>query len=384
MTKLQKVISETEFWWDKVEKDVPIIFWGCGNNAHIIQKVLAEKGIRPTAYCDNNKQLQAGTFNGIKILSYDEMKQNYEKYIIIITTAIRSAMEIVEQLRLAGEMNPVYHMENPFKVEDGLLSKEELAENIQSYQEIFDWLEDEQSKQIFAENIIFRMTGDKRKLVDFSDGNTFFDEKIIPKRSDYSYMDIGAYTGDTLLRFYAFCQGNYHKIYAAEPDKGNFASMQDLVKYGRIERVQLFPYGCWDKPDTLTFYTIKDENKENFDSPNFFKNMSETMSNKFNISSDRFAEERIEVNTADNLLVGEQCDIIKINALAADFQALKGCKETIKRYQPIIVGEYGTQKENLTDMILYLKQLNPNYKLILREKKIFGDYKTVYYALERG
>ena len=383
MSVLQEEIIGTELWWDKIDNEIPIIFWGCGNNAHIVRKELGKKGIYPTVYCDNNKELQNTIFDGIKILSYDEIRNVYDKYVIILTTAIKGAFEVVEQLKLAGEKNPVYHMEKAFKVEDEMLEKDDVLENIQKYQEVFDWLGDELSKKIFVENIKFRMTGDKRILAKFSDGDTFFDEKIIPKRSDYSYMDVGAYTGDTLLRFYAFCQGKYNKLYASEPDKGNFAAMQKLIKYGRLEQVRLFPYGCWDKEDILTFYTIKDENKENFDSPNFYKNMNETVPNRWKIPIDKFVEEKIAVNTVDNLLAGEKCSIIKINALAADFRVLKGCRNTINRYKPIVVGEYGTKKENLTDMMIYLKQLNPDYKLVLREKKIFGDYKTVYYAIDR-
>ena len=74
----------------------------------------------------------------------------------------------------------------------------------------------------------------------YIDGNTFFDEKLIPMSEHYSYVDVGAYTGDMLLRFYAFCGGKYDAIYAVEPDKGNFSSLERLVKYGKLEDVFLF------------------------------------------------------------------------------------------------------------------------------------------------
>ena len=44
------------------------------------------------------------------------------------------------------------------------------------------------------------------------DGDTFFDDKLIPVSDKHSYVDVGAYTGDTLLKFYAFSRGRYKKI----------------------------------------------------------------------------------------------------------------------------------------------------------------------------
>lgn len=382
MSVMGKILAEDNLLWNKLDDTLPIIFWGCGNSMYLVKDVLKEKEIVPTVYCDNNSELVGTQIEGIPVLSYKQIKERYSQYILILTVAINNAIPIMEQLKREQEKNPVYHVEHPFKVEDGFLNYETLESKYEAFQRVYEKLQDEVSKKIFVENINFKLGGNKLPLLDYIDGDSFFDTKIIPKSEHYSYMDVGAYTGDTLLRFYAFCEGQYDKLYAVEPDTGNFKSLSDLIKYGRLDNVSLFHVGGWDKKGKLTFYTVEDKNNTNFDSPNFFKGMEGMGHNSWGISKEEYGTETIKVDTVDNILNGEKCNVIKINAVGADYQVLRGCKKTIEQYKPILVGEFGAQKEHYIDLLSEICEYNPGYKLYLRQKMIFGDCKTCFYAIE--
>lgn len=376
------IIKKEELVWNSISMDIPVIFWGCGNNSYIVKKLLLAKGIIPTAYCDNNPKMTGTIIDGVEVLSYEQVRERYKRYYMILTVAVNNALPILEQLKQAGEKNPIFHMEKPFKVDDEMLEYDYLESKWEEFKEVYEMLADEQSKKLFVENVNFRLSGNKVRLVQYIDGDTFFDRKLIPSSEHYSYVDVGAYTGDTLLRFYAFCGGKYDAIYAVEPDKGNFLSLEKMVKFGRLERVHLFQVGGWDCKDELTFYTMNNSNSKNFDSPNFFKNVVETVSSSWNIENKNHVEQKIIVDTVDHLLQGRECTLLKINALAADFQTLKGSVETIKQYKPVIVGEFGTRKENLTKMLLFMKEKNSSYHIYLRQKMIFGDCKTIFVAVD--
>ena len=377
-----KLMASEKILWNADFKNIPIIFWGCGNSMHVMKDVLKEKGISPSAYCDNNSQLIGKMIDNIPILSYKQIRERYEHYLIILTVAINNAIPIVEQLKKEHEKNPIFHVEHPFKVEKGFLEYESIEERIEDFETVYGLLQDELSKDIFVNCINFKLTGNKLPLLRYVDGDTFFDKEIIPKSYDYTYVDVGAYTGDTLLRFYAFCEGRYNRIYGIEPDTGNYNALCELVKYGRLERTSLFHVGGWNQKGELRFYTVANENNLNFDSPNFFKWLEDSNVNSWGISRENYGMECIPVDTVDNLLQENKCDIIKINALGADYHVLKGCKKTIELYKPVLVGEFGAQKEHLTDLLYEMHKYNPNYKLYLRQKMIFGDCKTVYYAVE--
>lgn len=376
----ERVMKREEIIWNKDLTGVPVIFWGCGNNARIVKETLKGKGIVPCAYCDNSKDLIGNELDGVPVLSYEEVKERYKKYVLILTVAVENAQVIYSQLMDAKEMNPILHIEKAFKCEEGFLEFDDIEADLEKYEEIYEMLCDEQSKEIFVNHINFKLSGNKMSLLSFVDGDTFFDENIITYKDNYTYVDVGAYTGDTLMRFYAFCRGKYNAMYAIDPDKGNFQCMERLVKYARLKNVHLFNVGGWNEKGKLVFYTLANNEDENFDSPNFFKGMEETLPISCKVSGERYVEEIVPVDTVDNLLQGERCDVIKINALAADYQVLEGSRKTIERYTPVIVGEYGTQKEYLLEFLKVIKEIEPRYKIFLRQKRIFGDCKTIYIA----
>lgn len=384
MNFIDRIISREDLLWNRLDAEVPIVFWGVGSNMYAVRDTLEARKIRPAVFCDSNPGMWGKNIDGIPVISYESLKEHYSRYYIILTVAINNALEIVRQLRFEGEKNQIFHVEKAFKVGETFLEYNELESAVDIYENIYEMFADDLSKELFVENINFKLTGNKLTLVEFADGDTFFDSSLIPESKHYSYMDVGAYTGDTLLRFYAFCRGQYDKIYAVEPDNGNFQALKKLVKYGRLENVDLFHVGGWDRKDILTFYTVKGENKKNFDSPNFFEELKENMPVRWKIAQDEVFSEQVPVDTVDHLLKGKICNILKINALAADYETVRGAEETIRKYSPVLIGEFGTKKDNLTALLKYIHQINPSYKIYLREKKIFGDYKTVFYAVSHS
>lgn len=378
----ERVIKEEDLLWNVTKSGTPIVFWGCGNSMYAVKESLAEKGLVPTAFCDNNKDIVGTYIENVPVLSYEQVKERYPDYIIILTVAINNAIPIMNQLREQNEKHPIYHIEHSFKVEDGFLEYSYLEEHIDEFEAIYQALQDEKSKDIFVQNINFKLSGNKMLLLEYVDGESFFDKTLIPASEHYSYMDVGAYTGDTLLRFYAFCGGLYDNLYAIEPDTGNYNAINRLVKYGRIDKVHVFHVGGWDSKGELTFYTVANKNTINFDAPNFFKDMQHTVANSWEIDKADYGKETMPVDTVDNLLQGAKCDVIKINALGADYQVLMGCRETIKKCKPVLVGEFGTQKEYVTALLNEMIKMNPNYKIYLRQKMIFGDCKTVYCVID--
>lgn len=129
MTEIEMQLIKEESNWNGIDKTLPIVFWGCGNNASIVKKLLEKKGICPTIFCDNNEKLWGTNVDGVEVVSYEELKRRYKHYVIIITTAIVGAIEIKKQLLCAGETNSILHIEKPFKVDDEFLEYDYMKRN---------------------------------------------------------------------------------------------------------------------------------------------------------------------------------------------------------------------------------------------------------------
>ena len=50
----------------------------------------------------------------------------------------------------------------------------------------------------------------------------------------YTYVDVGTYTGDTVIRFMMASGGVYNKIVAIEPDEINRTHMQSIMSDLRL------------------------------------------------------------------------------------------------------------------------------------------------------
>jgi FkbM family methyltransferase len=197
------------------------------------------------------------------------------------------------------------------------------------------------------------------------------------------YVDVGAYTGDTLIRFYAFCSGRYKKIITLEPDKNNFSKMSTLIKAARLDNIELHNIGVWDKKDILVFNTIT--NIDNFENGNIFRdaelNTGMMHRKKLNTASSKSIGITIPVEKLDTLIHSESVTIIKTNAVAADLQVLQGAEEIIKDHKPAIITDWGSTPGQLLTIPLLLCKFRPDYKFYLRQKYIFNDSKTVLYAV---
>ena len=66
------------------------------------------------------------------------------------------------------------------------------------------------------------------------------------------YADLGAYRGDTVLEFIQ-AAGSYRQIFAVEPDKRNFAKLEQMVREQGLERVRLQNAAAYSKECLLPF-----------------------------------------------------------------------------------------------------------------------------------
>lgn len=381
------LLIDSESYFQKIREHKNIVIYGAGNKAKITVKLLEQKNIIPVAICDGNKALWGTEFLGkYRIISYEEMKKQFDQYYILICTTINTAVEIIKELREKGETSSLLPLCNLFKVDHHLLETQEVMVNCNRYAEVYNVLEDDLSKQILVETINSKITGNLMPLFERMDGETFFDKDLLgPACHKEVYVDAGAYTGDTLCRFIAYSGGLYEKIIAFEPDEANFDALSKFVRYARLSNVRIENVGLWSNKMNKRLYTISDNYEILYENTNLFVELQDTMDNcRFYQCSKKGLSlnyRELTTDSLDHMLKDECPTLIKINALAADLPILQGCRETLLRCVPKIVMEYGVRPEYLLGEIEFLKELNVGYRFYLRQKNIFGDCKTILYAL---
>lgn len=356
-----------------------IVLYGCGSMAHRLIKILINRGIVPVAMVDSNpkkygEEIKYDRYSW-KIISYQELKKLYSYYSIVLSVSINYAIDIRNQLIEQGEKNEIIHMQLPFKVDDEFLS---ISKNIMRLKKVFS---DNESKEIFEDFLKYKATGNMFELIKHYSGDGFFDRTILRRNSNDVFIDVGCYTGDTISQFLVFSDCGYNKIIGIEADPGNFKRAITFVNLSRLPNINIYNIGGWHEKNELIFHTLKNNNELNFDSPNFFKQASEIIdSNICSSRDDVYEDVKIQCNSLDNLFYNEKPTIIKINALAADYNILLGCRNIINEYSPELLIDYGARPEFIEKTVQFLLENRPDYKLFLRVKNIFGDYKTILYA----
>ena len=157
-----------------------------------------------------------------------------------------------------------------------------------------------------------------------------------------TFLDLGAYIGDTIDGFVKKVHGEYKNIYAFEPDSGNMAVLKQFI--AGMDNVTAYPYGAGEKDEILHFRSEGNWTSEIDDS----------------------GEDTIVVRSVDSFLQGNSVSFIKADIEGAEFGMLRGAKETICKYKPKLAIAVYHRKDDIFRIPLLLKEYRSDYKFYLR------------------
>lgn len=379
-------LTSADQYFSEIRKHKSIVLFGCGGKGREAIPVLKEYGIKIAAVCDNNQALWGRKFLDEYIIrGFDAEIAALEDCCVIITATIIYATEIQREFQKNYPQIPVYHLCTPFKVENGLLPESECQAHRAELAEAYGLLQDDESRNIFIDTLNWKLTGNMLPLNQYSLGYeaySFFDDAFIHTDEQSVYVDVGAYTGDTISCFLMFSRGKFKKIIGVEADRGNYSALSQMVQFSRVEHIETYNLGLWSREEERVFYTNSANEQIHFGSPNLFQSVDEVADNhSLEQMKDKLTENVLQLKTLDSFLKNEAPTIMKINALAADREIILGGQHTIARYKPALMLEFGVAQRDMFEMIPLIRQINRDYTFYMRRKRVFEDIKTVLYCV---
>ena len=333
----------------------PIILYGAGAGGEYFLKLLKEDyGIEPAAICDTYKAGQE--FFGYKLYTAEEIKEKFNNAKIAITS-LNYYFEIKKYLlSLFSEQSII----NISIYKDAVMDKGFIKKNKNEINEVFNMLADEKSKETYVNIIKGRLTADnywgESSFVD----SQYFCNDLISLSDSESFVDAGAYVGDTLDFFIKLTNNKFKNIYCFEPGSDNFKRlMLTKEKYNKDERIKLFKAGLFEYNGKIGFEddSVSSRNSINLDSSN-----------------------SIEVVALDKV-INDEVTFIKMDIEGAELEALKGATNLIKTQKPKLAICIYHKNEHFIEIPKFIKSLRDDYKLYIRHHSNSSFLETVLYAL---
>lgn len=287
--------------------DSDFVIYGIGHMGNLVLEELESRGLSHIKLCDRKANTQGlKEYKGFQVLTPEELVDQYKDHYVVIATT-------------------------------------------DFYNEVAGWLIHkgwDRNKLIFIHHNTNIICGDSDQY--------FPKDIIIPEQSEV-FVDCGCYNGDTTLKFINWCNGDYEKVIALEPDKTNYELCKSALN--DIRDVNLVNLGAWDKPDSLHFSM-----------------------NAGGSAITETGDEIVHTDTIDHLLGGGRATFIKMDIEGAEANAIMGARETICRYKPKLAICVYHRKDDLIRIPSLLQELVPEYHFYIRHHTNLV-VETVLYAI---
>ncbi len=189
-------------------------------------------------------------------------------------------------------------------------------ENKDRVKAVMSMLADDKSRAVMEEVLNYRMKRTPISIDLYSENDQYFVEDIVRLQDGEVFVDGGAYTGDTTQQLIDTArkhQINVKKIIAFEPDKNNYNLMKKF--YGKRKQIKIINKGFYSREDSLYFDSERDAGARIVED----KSLSTT---------------KIDVINIDAVPECKNATFIKMDIEGAEWNALHGAEETIKRNHP--------------------------------------------------
>ena len=173
------------------------------------------------------------------------------------------------------------------------------------------------------------------------------------------FIDCGAYDGGTIKNFVEFSGGKYNKIYSFEPIPRLYEEALRNIKNADIQRVELIQKGVWSHEAVLNFADIGTGSMICEGGP-------------------------IPVNVVaiDEVVPkDEKVTFIKMDVEGAEFEALMGAENTIRRCKPKLAVCLYHKPSDVVEIPALITSFSPEYKFYIRQHHARILTETVLYAL---
>ena len=356
---------KTDLWHYLAECDRPVVMYGMGNGADKIIAVCEKYGVQISDFFASDGFVRGHSFHGKTVISYSAMKEKYAGQSPIVLLSFASSLpDVIELFKKVASECEMYAPDVPVFGET-LFTIEFFNENRARFDAIYSLLADEESKRIYKNVISYKLSGNVSYLFDSeSDKDSVYNE-LLDCKSIKSYLDLGAYNGDT-IREMLFYNPQLESAIALEPDARNFRKLNEYAQNVDNCEIKCINAGAWCDNTTLLFDASGNRNAGIVSKGNIVTKIKE-----------------VNVVSVDSVLNGASVDYIKYDVEGSEKEALLGSAQTIRAHAPKLLISLYHRSEDMFALPELINELNPDYSLYLRRFPYIPAWDLNLYAINK-
>lgn len=324
--------------------ELPVLLWGAGAACEYFIKFMRKYSILISGIIDKKKSVSMK--DGMQMLTPEEAYAKYDSAIVVVS-AIAHKNEIEKEIVHGGGYKYfVFSFDPTLEILQQKSCGERRRYFSEHEKEILDFgkaLEDKQSEDVFKNVVVGALTNDTDYYKYTSSESQYFPEIVKDNLSEEeTFVDLGAFIGDSIEEFISVVNNKFNKIYAFEPNPSNLnvarMNLQDV-------RIEFYLNGVGKEPGV--FYLAGEGEATHC------------------VAGESDAAEKVEVIKLDDV-IKERVTYIKMDIEGMELDALKGAEQLIRRYKPKLAISVYHKMEDMVEIPQYIKGLNLGYRFYLR------------------
>lgn len=351
--------------WDYLSRtSKKIVLYGMGDGAEKIKSVLDSMNIPVAEVMASDEFVRGHSFLGYRVKKLSEIEEQYGDDFIILVCFGSQVPEVMEHIEEISRRHELYAPCVPV-VGDGLFNLEFAKEHRQELEKVSRLLADEQSAKVLENVIRYKLSGNTDYL---RQCETPPEEKfdLLNIGTEETYVDLGAYNGDTIVEFLNETSMQFRKIYAMEPDAKNYRKLKRRLYMIGSAMLEAYNCGAWNE-DTSVIFSLKAG-----------RSSRALPENTENLNPARFRE--VKMMKVDTMLRGDAATYIKFDVEGSEEKALEGARDTIVNFTPRLNVALYHRNEDIFNLPLLVNSYSKKYKLYMRHHPYFPDWDTNLYA----
>jgi FkbM family methyltransferase len=320
-----------------------VVIYGAGNLGRRTLAGLRDTGIDVVAFADRNRALRTRLVDGVPVYGPEEVADQFgDNALFVIAlwhpTTTGGIESVARQLREFGCQRaipfvPLYWRYParylPYYMWDLPSLAVESKDRVHAAFDLFS--RDPDSQRRFVQQLRLRMHADFGCPEPPAKHNAYFPPLFRPI-ADESFVDCGAYDGDTVEMFRKWTGGSFSKIVAFEPDPKNADALQAFAhsKPDLSRRIEIHRKAAAEQAGLVRF----------------------AASGGTDAAISESGDIEIACVALDEALAAQRTTFIKMDIEGAEMSALRGARRVIRRDRPILAVCVYHQQDHLWEVPL--------------------------------